>query len=313
MRLLYVLIVSSALLAASALVVAQDDPAARLDAMSRSLRNLDYDGVFTYAQGQALRSYHIVHEVVDGIEHERVTRLDGDAREFHREGHRADCEHEGDRLLRFGSERRQVRDSTTQLAGGADAYYLIEFDGDERVANHPGKRLRIVPRDRYRYGMVIVVDDASSLLLKRETTDGIGRVLERFQFVELRVGGEIPDGVPGAGTGDEVHPLHTGEGPFAWTVAWLPQGFVPGGNATRESGARHAPVELRTYTDGLAVFTIFVERTAEVPSSAGVAFHGATVSYVVPRGNGRLVTVVGEIPVETAQLIANAVNFPDAQ
>lgn len=312
MRLLHALILLPALLAAPALFAAQDDPAARLDAMSRSLRNLDYEGVFTYAQGQTLRSYRIVHEVIDGIEHERVTRLDGDAHEFHHEGHRADCEHEGDRLLRFGSGRRQSRGTAAmQLVSGAGAHYVIEHDGDERVANHPGKRLRIVPRDPYRYGMLIVLDDASSLLLKRETMDGSGRVLERFQFVELRVGGTKPAAVPDGAAHDEAHPLQSGEGPFAWTVAWLPQGFVSSGHARRESGRRHAPVELRTYTDGLAVFTIFVEGRAETPSGAGVAFHGATVSYVVPRGKGHLVTVVGEIPVEAAQLIANAVNFPD--
>ena len=60
------------------------------------------------------------------------------------------------------------------------------------------------------------------------------------------------------------------------------------------------------------MFAVFVERAAARPSRAGQASRGATVSYVVPRGEEHLVTVVGEIPVETAQLIANAVVFPEA-
>ena len=41
------------------------------------------------------------------------------------------------------------------------------------------------------------------------------------------------------------------------------------------------------------------------------ASQGATVAYVTVRGGQNVVTVVGEIPIATAQLVANAVNFPD--
>ncbi len=100
--------------------------------------------------------------------------------------------------------------------------------------------------------------------------------------------------------------------PFAWTVAWLPEGFVATGREARSAPTGGAPVEIQSYTDGLTMFAVFVERAAERPPRAGQAARGATISYVVPRGEEHLVTVVGEIPVETAQLIANAVNFPDA-
>lgn len=312
MRSLTVAALLAVLAVASPALRATDDPAARLDAMSRGFRILDYQGVFTYEQGQTLSSHRIAHAVIGGIEHERVVRLDGETHEVSRGGHRADCEHEGDRLLRLDPARRLAHEAAAvQRAGGIGTYYAIEHDGKERVANRPGQRLRIVPRDPYRYGMTVVLDDATSLLLKSETTDGAGRVLERFQFVELQVGERLPAGELAAGAAVEPHPLRSGEAPFAWTVAWLPQGFVSSGHAARDGAGGAGPVEIRTYTDGLAVFAIFVERAEQVPSGAGVASRGATVSYVVPRGRGHLITVVGEIPVESAQLIANAVNFPD--
>ena len=63
---------------------------------------------------------------------------------------------------------------------------------------------------------------------------------------------------------------------------------------------------------GLAVFAVFVERGVEVASDEGEqASQGATVAYVIARGGQNVVTVVGEIPIATAQLVANAVNFPD--
>lgn len=304
-------------LAAPLHAVEVGDPASRLDAMSRSFRSLDYQGVFTYEQGQSLSSVRIAHAVVDGVEQERLVHLDGEQREFVRRGHRVDCEHAGDRLMRLDPAARFAQRAQTGVAGAQlGDHYAIEFDGSERVANHRGQRIRIVPRDPYRYGMNVVLDEASSLLLKSETTDGAGRVLERFQFVDLQIGApvaaaELAPETPGAQHAAE----HTGAeepAPFAWTVAWLPEGFVATGREVRSARAGGPAVEVQSYTDGLAVFAVFVERTAERPARAGQASRGATVSYVVPRDEEHLVTVVGEIPVETAQLIANGVNFPDA-
>ena len=291
------------------------EPASRLDAMSRSFRSLDYTGVFTYEQGQSLSSVRIAHAVVDGMEQERLVHLDGEPREFVRRGHRVDCEHAGDRLMRLDPAARFAQRAQAGVAGAQlEDHYAIEFDGSERVANHEGRRIRIVPRDRYRYGMKVVLDEASSLLLKSETTDGAGRVLERFQFVDLRIGPvaveELAAEAPAAASA--AHAAAEEPAPFAWSVARLPEGFVATGREARSAPAGGAPVEVQSYTDGLAVFAVFVERAAERPSRAGQAARGATVSYVVPRGEEHLVTVVGEIPVETAQLIAYAVVFPEA-
>ena len=293
------------------------DAASRLDAMSRSFRSLDYHGVFTYEQGQSLSSVRIAHAVVDGVEQERLVHLDGEQREFVRRGHRVDCEHAGDRLMRLDPAARFAQRAQTGVAGAQlGDHYAIEFDGSERVANHRGQRIRIVPRDPYRYGMNVVLDEASSLLLKSETTDGAGRVLERFQFVDLQIGAPVAAAELAPETPGAHHAAgHAGAeepAPFAWTVAWLPEGFVATGREVRSARAGGPAVEVQSYTDGLAVFAVFVERTAERPPHAGQASRGATVSYVVPRDQEHLVTVVGEIPVETAQLIANGVNFPDA-
>jgi hypothetical protein len=65
------------LLATTLTVAAADDPGARLDAMSRAFRTLDYHGVFTYEQGQTLSSHRIVHAVAGGIERERILRPRG--------------------------------------------------------------------------------------------------------------------------------------------------------------------------------------------------------------------------------------------
>lgn len=281
-----------------------------LELMARNVRESNYHGIFTYEQGQHLRSARIVHAVVDGVEHERLQGLDGAAREFLRSEHRLDCRHAGHRLLREGPDALALASSP-----GLARYYAVEIDGSERIASREGRRLRISPRDPYRYGMNLVLDNDSALLLKAETTDGAGRVLERFQFVELEVGGDMPSGSglgPQAGARVDAAHADPGGAPaeiFDWSVSWLPAGFAESARERREDAAGQ-PVETRMFTDGLAVFSVFVERQPDASvSRPGQAVQGATIAYVTPRLPAGLVTVVGEIPPETARLVANAVSF----
>lgn len=308
-----------ALLAASAAAESMSQPRELLDAMSRNFRALDYRGVFTYEQGQTLRSVRIVHAVVDGVEQERLLTLDGERREFLRRDHPVDCLHAGDQLVRLGSSPlvqplRLGAGDTSRL----DQYYAMEFDGTERVASRSGRRLRISPRDPYRYGMTLVLDDQTALLLKSEITDGSGRVLERFQFVDVEIGKPVSAAELDPETPDITESLTHAPGteplraqPFVWTVSWLPEGFALSARELRADTDLGREVETQMYTDGLAVFAVFVERGAEAASGAGEqASQGATVAYVIARGGQNVVTVVGEIPIATAQLVANAVNFP---
>lgn len=293
-----------------ATTVAAEPGLPMLESMARNVRESNYRGIFTYEQGQSLRSARIVHAVVDGVEHERLEGLDGVSREFLRMEHSLDCRHAGHRLLREGLAALAFPGNPALAQ-----YYAFEVDGSERVASREGRRLRISPRDPYRYGMTLVLDADSSLLLKSETTDGAGRVLERFQFVELEVGGNVPAELAfGPGPGARVDAAHDGPGempvaPFDWRVSWLPAGFAESARQRRTDAAGR-PVETLMFTDGLSVFSVFVERQPDAAvSRPGQAVQGATIAYVTPRPPAGVVTVVGEIPPETARLVANAVSF----
>ena len=280
-----------------------------LELMARNVRATHYHGVFTYQEGQRTRSARIVHTVVDGVEQERLQDLDGAGREFLRMQHPLDCEHAGHRLLSSPAAAASLSNP------GLAQFYAVEMDGTERIANREGRRLRISPRDPYRYGMTLVLDTESALPLKAETTDGAGRVLERVQFVELVVGGAIPaadmfTAEPGARIDASHAASRDAEAErFSWSVSWLPAGFAESARERRQ-GETGQEVETRMFTDGLAVFSVFVEHQSDADvTGPGQAAQGATVAYVAPRLPEGVVTVVGEIPPETARLVANAVSF----
>lgn len=291
-------------------VLAQE-PLALFGEMARNIRAVNYQGVFIYEQGQSLSSARIVHSVIDGVERERLEQLDGPPRDFLRLDHPLSCQHEGSRRLGGGAplDAEGVAALVERLGGS----YAFEYEGPERVASRDGRRLRVSPRDPYRYGRTLVLDAQSGLPLRSETTDGAGRVLERFQFVALEVGGAIAmSDVLSTAPGPRIEAAHqtepgTGEQRHDWSVAWLPDGF--GLSAEDSDGGAGRRVESRMYTDGIASFTVFVERGATPLQRPGVATQGATVAYVTSRGDGNLVSVIGSIPVEAAQLIAHSVNM----
>jgi len=86
----------------------------------------------------------------------------------------------------------------------------------------------------------------------------------------------------------------------------VPQGFTATDTAADNAGRR-------TYTDGLAVFSVFLEELGrDIRPGEGVVRSGGTTSYT--RGMGItgqsvLVTVIGEVPVNTARMVADSVEW----
>ena len=89
--------------------------------------------------------------------------------------------------------------------------------------------------------------------------------------------------------------------PESWRLGWVPPGFAFAGQRKVRN-----QIDMMMYTDGLTTFSVFIELAAGV-TPEGVASRGATLAVMDSlshQGARYRVTVVGEIPVVTAQKIA---------
>lgn len=88
-----------------------------------------------------------------------------------------------------------------------------------------------------------------------------------------------------------------------WHAAWVPAGFI---KASSSAGT----IEAQTYTDGLSSFTLFLERPqADIRVGEGLVNRGATIAYtrgLMLDSGPRLVTVVGEVPVNSARMVVES-------
>ena len=193
---------------------------------------------------------------------------------------------------------------------GIANHYRFSVEQGERVAGRQAVRVRIRPLDMYRFGYVMELDRETGLLLKTETLGRGDKILEKFQFASLSYSGAGHDV-------QDVELVHQAQHPHpdmtansapglsrAWAIKWLPRGFV----ATDQP---MIGVSRRTFTDGLAVFSVFLEELGgDIRPGEGVARYGGTVSYtrgIQLTGQPVLVTVIGEVPLNTARMVADSI------
>ena len=294
-------------LTASAVCPGADSEAIKwLDKMSRSVHQVNYHGVVTFQRGEEdMQVMQVSHSVTDGTTTESMTQLTGQGAKVVRAEHPLECIHPGHKLLRIGD------DINAGECGVAEHYRFSVTDG-ERVAGRKAVRIIVAPGDMYRYGYVMELDRRTGLLLKTATMGRGDKVLEKFQFADLSYKGKDPEGADANLVHEAQHPVPGHNVPqvtaagYGWDVKWLPSGFMATDSQQRNAGRK-------TYTDGLAVFSVFIEALdREIRPGEGVVRSGSTTSYsrgMALSGEPVLVTVVGEVPVNTARMVADSVKW----
>lgn len=317
-------------------------PSDWLHTMDSAFRNLDYDGEFSYytashsqvevhqQQGNRtfsitagftrdvkVATFRIVHMVIDGVERERIAHLGGPRREILRTGRQVSY------ILPRDDEAFAVEDGppmgpyTRLFMRSQDlaANYRFDLSGRGEVIGRPTVCLEVNPLDDNRYGYLLWLDEATGLLLRSELRDADGTHLEMVQFTSLRVGDAVTaDALEPAMSGVLVRPAIAVDAepeppavPNDWAVGWVPAGFriTDAHTHTHVEDGVHA-----MFSDGLATFSLFVEPAPEPPAGGVFSRTGATVllSHDLSGEQGDfLVTVVGEVPPNTAQRIATSV------
>lgn len=308
-------------------------PEKLLDRMSHSFRELNYEGTFSYQQGSTMESLRVIHAVFDGEEYEKLEYLDGGRREIVRRGHQLDCIHPGHQLIRFFQQQQSIRNSALSQPGIGDIYRFT-VTGEDRVAGRKVINLEVSPRDTHRFGYRLSLDSETGLLLRTELIGDSKAVIERFQFASITIGEVISKshfmGVESDAVADSKR--HSSESSTqsysanhiepaidetqgntvsknSWVVRWLPTGFT-----SAIANLKVVSNDMATFTDGLTVFSVFLERDVDANEMQrgleGSAQKGATTAYsraLYLAGQPHRVTVVGEIPPQTAQQIARSV------
>ena len=305
------------LLAAAGQSFASDSAHQWLDRMSNALQSLNYDGTFVYLHDDKLEAMRIVHQMGDGGEKERLVSLTGSAREVLRDDKVVTCIMPDNKSVMVGESRpRQPFPVVPRDLESLSRYYHLRDAGDDRIAGEMVRVITVTSKDRFRYGYRFWIDTSNYMLLKFDLTDQDGKAIEQVMFTRLSVDAPIPaaafqpsltgDGYSWYRQDPNVSPAVDPETP-GWVVGRLPAGFKLTHFQHKRMRQDGEQAEHMVFSDGLASLSVYVEKLmARDEAFSGLSSMGAMNAFgaVV---EGHQVTVVGEVPPATVQMVAVSV------
>ncbi|WP_460418294.1 MucB/RseB C-terminal domain-containing protein [Pseudomonas sp. microsymbiont 2] len=287
-----------------------------LSKLARAEQEQSYQGSFVYERNGSFSTHDIWHRVQDGRVSERLLQLDGSAQEIVRVDGKVQCV-SGALVSGVGAPPDSAPRALDPLK--LMSWYDLGVAGKSRVAGRDAVIVTLTPRDQHRYAFELHLDRRTGLPLRSLMLNDKGQLLERFQMTRLDTDDLPSDGDLSASAACKpVEPgaSRTAETVAGWRSDWLPPGFELVNSSVRRDPARKSTVSSLMYDDGLARFSVFLEPIGSDVGADTRAQLGPTVAVSrrlnTPTGKV-MVTVVGEIPLGTAERIALSMRAQDAQ
>ena len=301
-----------------------------LQQMHEAARTRSYTGIFVIHSGSSMSSAKITHVAQGGQQAERVETLTGTPRIIYRHNNQVITF-----LPQQKTMRRETRDSIGLFPGLVQAtdsqigdFYQLRPDGNERVAGVEADKVVLLPRDNLRFGYRIWAERKSALVVKLQTIDSEGNVLEQAAFSQLQMDAGISlsalqkqmGQVQGWKVAEEAGPAlaKTTANAEGWMLKTPVPGFestaaykrvVPGTQSPSKALEPAAPFQW-VFSDGMASVSIFIEPLAPgqllAKRDAAGASVGATQMWTQPLGNYAL-TLMGEVPLVNLRLFADSI------
>lgn len=290
--------------------------------MNAAVASSTYHGEFLHLADGRIEKLAIVHRVKDGHVSERLMSLSGNGRQVVRNDSEVQCYLPDERrvVVETHAEHGSLLGTLPGDADKLDANYKLEVVGRVRsVIGRPSKVLAVNPRDRYRFGYRVWIDDATHMPIRTDLCDSQGTVLEQVLFTELRVGGDLPDSMlrptlPTDGytwVRQTAGALHAATTDLPWRFVKLPPGFQMRSTGVELMPGNSTPVAHIVFSDGLASVSVFIEGPPSAPRRVGDGEGregrvGSAFAYSKFVG-AHQITAVGEVPPGTVQFIADGV------
>jgi sigma-E factor negative regulatory protein RseB len=289
---------------------------ALLQQMNLASQSLNYEMSFVSINKQGVESLRYRHARLDNQPLAQLLQMDGPRREVVQRGSEISYFEPG--LEPFTLNGDYIVDSLPSLVytdfKRISAIYDFISVGRTRIADRLCEVIRVVARDGTRYSYIVWLDSESKLPLRVDLLDRDGETLEQFRVIAFSVDSQVGTSMQSLAkaslppllsvpTGDKIE--------FNWTPSWLPQGFSEVASSRRKLPTVDVPVESRLYSDGLFSFSVNVNAANQNSSDQMLRTGRRTLNTTV-RGNSEI-TVVGELPPQTAKRIADSLKFRAAQ
>ncbi|MEE9326626.1 MAG: MucB/RseB C-terminal domain-containing protein [Cocleimonas sp.] len=302
-KMLKILAVSALLPLISLTPIAQADDSAveLLNRMNKALHQLNYKGNLAYLKGNSLSTLHVDHSVVNGVESERVVRLNEGGNEISRE------------LKGFSLS------SIPQIRPEMEAVYSFDMGRENRVANMPCRVITARPKDRERYLQKYCIDSTTGMLLDYMLVGKSHKPIEQFMFTTIDI--RVPEKMTiqaANNTNEKITPLGKIETTIlipqaqakagvrhvsnvaledGWVIEALPAGFeISQAPSMKETSSENPIIKHYIVSDGLSSLSVFVSPITDRTPANAVTINSGALNVLTKKKDNHMITVVGEVP-----------------
>jgi sigma-E factor negative regulatory protein RseB len=281
--------------------------------MNQASQQLNYELSYILIKKNSIEPLVFRHASVSGHRLAHLVYLSGPVREVIRRGEVVSYIEPG--MEPFSIQSGQMIAPLIPLLNSdiktLSQYYDFVLMGRSREAGSASQVVRVVPKDGTRYSYMLWVDEKSSLPLRADLVDRDGEVLEQYRTVSYSVNEKIAEymsrlndvELPGVITLPESKTTVS-----SWRVGWIPDGFKPHNLHRYKMLKIEKLVESQMYSDGLFNFSVYVSERDSTSLQGHLVRQGRRTLQSYVKGN-KEITVVGDIPPETAKHIAQSVVF----
>jgi sigma-E factor negative regulatory protein RseB len=287
--------------------------------MHDASRNRSYIGTYVVSIGGQMQSAKIWHVCDSGQQMERIETLTGAPRSSFRHN---------DKLVTFMPEQKVVRQEKREalatfpeLIRSTDnriaEFYKIKLEGVERIAGLDSDVAQLLPKDGMRFGYRVWTEQKRGVIVKLQTLDIDGKVLEQAAFSELQLDAPVRMDkllqMMGKVDGYKVEQpalVKTTASAEGWILKAAVAGFKPMSCYKRPAATSPGvltgdePMQW-VFSDGLASVSLFVEPfDRQRHGKESSMSMGATHTLERQLGSYWL-TAVGEVPVATLKQFAS--------
>jgi sigma-E factor negative regulatory protein RseB len=289
---------------------------ALLQRIYHATEKLSYSGTFVYQQAERTETSRITRVTGPGGDIERVEVLDGMPREIIRTRDVVRCYMPETQTVKVErrTDQRAFPGMLPEHVVELSRSYAISRGEATRIAGHDCNLVMLMPRDDLRYGYRLWADVGTGMLLKAQTFNRKGEVVEQFTFTQLAIGNVNRDQVRLRQDIKGWHVEDAAVTPANLALAgWSVRADLPGYRKVVEVQRKFSearPVGQVVYSDGISAMSVFIEPMAGRTEAVrpGLSSLGAFHIYTREVAN-HVVTVVGEAPAASVQRVANTVEY----
>jgi len=292
-----------------------------LDRIAEANQRYSYQATFVYHCDKQLNALTLLHLGDERSPRGKLTSLTGPQRELIQNASVFGSAFGGEGHPHLG--RNGVAGSApggVSASSDIDQYYTAVTHHGDRIAGRETDVVSIAPRDHFRYGYRLWLDRETGLALRSDMLDNTGEVVEQTMFVSVEFMSkevvsaqfETPPSAaavaPKTGSPGTAPIAAEAGSTVAWRVDRAPMGFSVVGRVVHTGSPTHPHGnEQLVLSDGLASVSVFIESVANTRRSFVGKTHRGAVNAFGTTVDGRQVTVVGEVPIATVEMIGQSI------